>query len=207
MNDESNTPKGTDESTFQAHDPPLPQDEAAEEIAGEPAPPKEPPLDAGTDPATEMPADPDADPDPDCQGADPAPEADGLDELRGELKRLREELNERDAKLRRLARIDREFEEFSSLYPEVAISEIPEEIWSSVEQGNSLAAAYALAQHRLALQAKQAQQANASNRARSAGAFSNAENLEYSPSEVRAMSAREVRENLPKIMRSMQKWK
>ncbi len=207
MNDESNLSTSADEDAVSTNDPNLPPTQ--EGAAGESYPPGDLPHteDAPPDPDSEMLADPDADPDFDRQGADTAPAENGLDELRGELKALQNALRERDERLLRLERIDHDFNEFAQLYPNVAISQLSDEVWRSVEKGNSLAAAYALAERRQALLQKQAQQANESNRARSAGALHNAESLEYSPAEVRAMSAREVRENLPKIMRSMQKWK
>ncbi len=63
-----------------------------------------------------------------------------------------------------------------------------------------------LEEHRNALFFKKASDSNADNRARSAGAVKSTETIEFSPAEVRAMSPTEVRANLSKIMRSMQKW-
>ena len=206
MNDESNFSTDANEAALPTSDPHSPPTKADAQESLCPA--AEPPLgaDEALDRNFEMPADPVADPDPDCQGAAAATEADGLDKLRGELKELQDALRERDAKLLRLERLDRDFTEFAQLYPDVSVAQISPDVWQAVEQGSSLAAAYALAERRQAMLQKQAQTANESNRARSAGALHNAESLEYSPAEVRAMSAREVRDNLPKIMRSMQKW-
>ena len=129
-----------------------------------------------------------------------------MEQLRSELKLLREEIAQRDARLKQDARVDREYAEFSNLFPGVSVDSLPDEIWKDVKNGTSLAAAYALAERKQAIALGRAKDTNTSNRARSAGAIQNAQNHEYSPAEVRAMSSQEVRANLPKIMRSMQKW-
>ncbi len=152
-------------------------------------------------------ADTDADSDSDCKSAAAENEKGGLDELRSELMQLRQELNERNAQLAQMTRAERDFAEFNRLYPNVALSSLPESVWQEVADGSSLAAAYALAERREAMRKEHASLCNAQNRSRSAGAVKNAESLEFSPAEVRAMSSQEVRANLSKIMRSMQKWR
>lgn len=144
--------------------------------------------------------------DSDCKGSDSEAQASELEQLRGELKQLQEELAARDARMTQNARIEREYEEFCELFPNTPIGSLPDEIWQDVKSGASLAAAYALAEKKQAAALKRASDSNASNRSRSAGAVHNAQNHEYSPAEVRAMTSKEVRANLPKIMRSMQKW-
>ena len=144
--------------------------------------------------------------DSDCEDSDSQTQASELEQLRSELTRLREELALRDARAHQEERINREYTEFCDLYPEIPISSLPQEIWQDVKEGTSLAAAYALAERKKAISLGRATQSNATNRARSAGSVNNAESNEFSPAEVRAMSSQEVRANLPKIMRSMQKW-
>ena len=151
-------------------------------------------------------ADPGADPCPDCEDLDPAYQKSELDELRGELMQLRQALDESHARLAQMEHIERQYTEFCTLYPNTPISTLSEEVWQGVANGNSLAAAFALAEHRRALSQKKASDSNAFNRSRSAGAVKSAENLEFSPAEVRAMTSEEVRANLSKIMHSMQKW-
>ena len=153
-----------------------------------------------------IPADPCTDPDPDSEGLDPEAQKSDLEQLRSELKQLREEIAERDARQKQDARIEREYAEFSALFPGVSVGDLPDEIWNDVKSGTSLAAAYALAEKKQSLALARANDSNASNRSRSAGAVHNAQNNEFSPAEVRAMTSSEVRANLPKIMRSMQKW-
>lgn len=128
----------------------------------------------------------------------------GLDELRSELKQLRQQLNARDAFWER---IGSEFREFGELYPEISPDAIPDSIWEQVRRGIPLAAAYALAERKKTQAMKLAQKANEENRRRSAGAVTGTEKDYFTPAEVRAMSRNEVRENYQKIMQSMQQWK
>lgn len=156
--------------------------------------------------AADVLTDPCTDPDLDCQGADPEAQASELEQLRGELKELREELAARNARMEQDVRVEREYAEFCELFPDLSIRELPDEVWQDVKSGTSLAAAYALAEKKRAVALGRAKVSNAQNRARSVGAVRNAQNDEFSPAEVRAMTSAEVRANLPKIMRSMQKW-
>ena len=151
-------------------------------------------------------ADPGTDSDTDCKNPDSTPQKGELDELRSELMQLRQELDQSHARLAQIEHIERQYAEFCELYPNVPLSSLSAEVWKSVGDGTPLAAAFALAEHRKSISLKMATDSNADNRARSAGAVKNAESVEFSPSEVRAMSSQEVRANLSKIMRSMQKW-
>ena len=129
-----------------------------------------------------------------------------LEQLRSELKHLREELALRTSLTNQENRATREYDEFCSLYPDVPVSSLSPAVWQDVEKGAPLAAAYALAEKRKAVSLRKAMESNTNNRTRSAGAVKNAETVEFSPAEVRAMTSQEVRANLSKIMRSMQKW-
>lgn len=144
--------------------------------------------------------------DSDCEGSDSQTQESELEQLRSELAQLREELALRDARARQEEHINQEYAEFCELYPEIPISALPPNIWQDVKSGTSLAAAYALAERKKAVSLGRANESNTTNRARSAGSVNNAQNNEFSPAEVRAMSSQEVRANLSKIMRSMQKW-
>ena len=97
--------------------------------------------------------------------------------------------------------------EFAELYPDVALSSIPDSVWSSVKNGIPLAAAYALAERRAALALEKADGINSKNKALSTGTMGRSKSEEYfSPAEVKAMSASEVRANYTKIINSMSKW-
>ncbi len=127
-----------------------------------------------------------------------------IDELRNELTRLREEITAREAFR---ARLEQEYDDFAALYPEVALTSLSDAVWTSVQNGTPLAAAYALEERRQMLLNRCAEQSNAENHAKSAGGIQNAPNTHYTVSEVRAMSRAEVRENMTQIMESMKKWR
>ncbi|MBQ9784524.1 MAG: hypothetical protein IJW29_03385 [Clostridia bacterium] len=126
-----------------------------------------------------------------------------MDELRGELNALREQLASERA---RRARIESEYEEFCSLYPDVSLASCSDAVWGAVENGTPLAAAYALEERRRILTAARAADANEQNQGRSTGRVRGSTGEFFTPEEVRAMSQNEVRINLSKIMKSMKKW-
>lgn len=187
------TPPTAEENALQADataDPcrPPEQPDAAEETAG---------------PNPSVFEDPCADPDPDCGTADATAAPYGLDELRGELIALREELASERARHEREAR---DYEEFCRLYPDVPLASCSDAVWRAVENGTPLAAAYALEERRRALTAARAAQANEQNKQRSSGRVKDAQSDFFTPDEVRSMSQNEVRANLSRIMQSMKKW-
>ena len=144
-------------------------------------------------------------PDPNLAAAEPAekaPESE-LEQLRGELNRLREDLLERDAAWKR---IGLEWEEFFALYPDTPLSSVPDGVWEDVKKGVPIAAAFALAKHKQKLALQEADAFNHVNGLRSSGALQATEPDYFSPAEVRAMSQSQVRANYQKIMKSMQKW-
>ena len=97
--------------------------------------------------------------------------------------------------------------EFSSLYPDVPLSSIPDNIWESTKAGIPLAAAYALAEKKESIAKAKAMNINSKNNERSSGALNSKCSEEFfSPAEVKAMSAAEVRANYAKIINSMSKW-
>lgn len=124
--------------------------------------------------------------------------------LRAEVETLRQRLEESQMMY---DRHHAECMEFSELYPEVPLSSIPDSIWNSVRSGIPLAAAYALAERKEKLAKEKATEVNSKNRAYSTGALNTTKSGEYfSPAEVRAMSAAEVKANYSKIITSMSKW-
>ena len=124
--------------------------------------------------------------------------------LREEIKRLREEIRVKTAEAQL---ITAQLGEFEELFPTVTPNEIPQSVWDSVRQGNSLAAAYALHHRRSELRKAELRRVNESNSAHSSGRISSKTNAEYfTPDEVRAMSQSEVRANYSKIRESMKKW-
>ena len=127
-----------------------------------------------------------------------------LEALRDEVRRLNEELEQKQAEAERIAA---EIGDFYKLFPNADISALPDSVLESVKQGNSLAAAYALESRRAAIERQRADAVNEKNSAASLGSLENrAEIGFYSPTEVRAMSRSEVRANYSKILESMKHW-
>ncbi len=204
MNDENSVVEATEAPSCQTCDTSQTQNASAGTACNDASAKKTP---TGTDEATAgILADTGADSDSDCEGSDSQTQESELEQLRSELKQLREELAARDARMAQNARVEHEYTEFCELFPGVSVGSLPDEVWQDVKGGASLAAAYALAEKKQAAALGRANDSNTSNRARSAGAVHNTQNYEFSPAEVRAMTSQEVRANLPKIMRSMQKW-
>jgi hypothetical protein len=154
--------------------------------------------------ASELSLDPSADPGADSGAALSGAQGSELDELRSELNLLKASLAERDA---RSSRVRKEYDEFRTLYPDVALNSLGDSVWNDVESGIPLAAAYALEERRRTHEAELARLCNADTKKRSAGSVQCGADGEFSPSEVRAMSPSDVRKNFSRIMRSMQKWR
>jgi hypothetical protein len=120
--------------------------------------------------------------------------------LRNEVERLRLELVRRE-------RLDAEWQEFCALYPDVEAETVPDTVWEKVKQGLPLAAAYALHERRRLCRERAAEEVNRENARRSSGSMRTAGEEEfYSPEEVRAMGAREVRSKYGRILESMKRW-
>ncbi len=141
--------------------------------------------------------------DSDCLDSASQAEADQLEQLRSELNQLREALSAQNEKMLQLGN---EYEEFFALYPNTPLSSLPDSVLDDVRRGIPLAAAFALHERRHRLAETNAEKYNLENQRRSSGAVTGTEPEYFSPVEVRAMSAAEVRENYSKIMQSMQKW-
>lgn len=156
-------------------------------------------------PSAPLPANADEDLDPDHTSFRRQASVEAFHQLYNELTALKAAVNQQNE---RSARMDREYTEFCELYPEVSVHTIADEVWSNVEQqGLPLAAAYALYERKRLCTERKAAESNEQNRVRAVGKPEAAPEGEYTPEEVRTMSAKEVRRHLPKIMRSMQKWK
>ena len=162
MNEECTVLEDQNEDASATHDfvetPPAPQ--TAEELAAKET---ELPLGEPNETALGIFADTCADPDFDCKDLDPTHQKSELDELRGQLNHLRQELDTKNAQLAQMEYIERQYTEFSALYPQTPIASLSKEVWQSVQDGNSLAAAFALAEHRHALLQKMAAEKNAEN--------------------------------------------
>ena len=124
--------------------------------------------------------------------------------LQDEIDKLRLELSTTRAAYERLSG---ECEEFTELYPNLPVTALPDSVWSSFKSGIPLAAAYALYEKKEAVAREKALNVNAKNKKLSSGSLYSKNNDEYfTPAEVRAMSASEVKANYAKIITSMSKW-
>lgn len=131
-------------------------------------------------------------------------ETDELDALRSRVAELQAELEKSQQETGKTVR---QIKELYSLFPDSDISSLPDTVWQSVSEGNSLAAAYALQLCREKQKADEIRSVNKKNAALSAGLAGDAARGEYfTPSEVRAMSQSEVRANYTKILESMKRW-
>lgn len=126
--------------------------------------------------------------------------------LQCELKQIREELAAAKVMREDFCRIADGLRELQCLYPEVSLSEIPDEVYEGMGNGIPPAASYALYLKREREKQREAARVNDANRQRSSGSLVTADADYFSPAEVRAMSQSEVRKNYQKIMQSMQKW-
>ena len=126
-----------------------------------------------------------------------------LSALRDEISSLRAELESRD---RALARMHDEISEFSELYPERTFTSLPSEVWEGVRSGLPLAASVAFYEAKQRRREAIAAEVNRRNSAASSGSIDGADIEYYSPDEVRAMNAAQVRQNYSKILDSMKLW-
>ncbi len=136
--------------------------------------------------------------------SDTRSEIDEVQTLKNEINELRRQLDERQGYFDRMSR---EIGEFSSLFPEKALSEIPDSVWNEVRSGIPLAASYALYEKKLDASRERAEKVNQKNKESSTGAIGRtAVEGFFTPDEVRAMSREEIKKHYPKIIESMKKW-
>ena len=128
---------------------------------------------------------------------------DELTALRDEISSLRAELEHRD---RALARMHDELSEFSELYPDRVLTALPGEVWEGVRAGLPLSASVAYFEAKQRRREALAAEINSRNSAASSGSIDGADIEFYSPDEVRAMNAAQVRQNYSKILDSMKLW-
>lgn len=124
--------------------------------------------------------------------------------LRAELEQLRGQIA---ARIETYERMAREYDEFREIFPGRDMSSLSEEVWEGVRQGLPLAAAYAYEEAKQKKRREIAAEVNRKNSNLSSGAIDGrGGGVFFSPGEVRAMSAAEVRSNYDKIIGSMKLW-
>lgn len=130
-----------------------------------------------------------------------------INNLREEISALKLEIDALEQFKKNQDRILNELTEFAALFPEIAVDEIPEDVWEAVRKGGALTASYALYEKRKAAEAIRIANINAKNASRSPGAAgTNTAGEYFSPDDVRRMSRAEVHANYSKIKESMKKW-
>lgn len=130
-----------------------------------------------------------------------------ISELNSKISSLNEELEGYKTAIKRQELINEQISEFSELFPSIAINAIPDEVWSEVKKGSSLAASYAVYEKRITEAARKIESVNLKNASSAAGSVGKHPAQEFfSPDDVRKMSPSEVRASFAKIKRSMEKW-
>ena len=130
-----------------------------------------------------------------------------VEELNQTIESLKSELEAYKTAAAQQEAIAKQLNEFSELFPDVAVRSIPDEVWEDVKSGNSLAASYSIYERRITEAARRIELINQKNAQRSAGAAGKNLTQEFfSADDVRKMSPSEVRANYAKIRRSMEKW-
>lgn len=104
--------------------------------------------------------------------------------------------------------MEEDIELFRTLFPEVKGEDIPQEVWDRVEQGESLAASYALFAVKQYREEERVKSVNEENgkKAPPPAPGSGVEGDYFSPEAVKNMSRSEIRKNYNKILSSMEKW-
>ncbi|MBQ8005090.1 MAG: hypothetical protein IJ303_02105 [Clostridia bacterium] len=136
------------------------------------------------------------------QGAEEQVESE-IEQLRRQNKELTRALEERKSIS---GRLEAEISEFSEMFPDVPLAQIPEDIWAEVKAGLPLSASYARHERRRTLAEQSVEKANNAAREGSSGSVTSSPDYYFTADEVRKMSASEVKKNYSKIINSMKKW-
>lgn len=134
---------------------------------------------------------------------EPAEEVNELEALRARNAELEQALEERKSVFDRL---EGEISEFSEMFPDVPLSEIPDEIWNEVKKGLPLSASYARHERKRNLSRIKAEEANKNALEKSSGSVTGTSEHYYTADQVRKMSAAEVKKNYSHIINSMKHW-
>lgn len=129
--------------------------------------------------------------------------SDETETLRARIHELEQELAAREQMSRRM---ERECTEFETYFPDVSLKGVPDEVWGQVHAGVPLSAAYALYEKKQQKQQADAARIGQRGESLTAGMVDTAGNEYFSPSQVRAMSPSEVRQNYDRIFESMRHW-
>ena len=103
--------------------------------------------------------------------------------------------------------LSRELEEFSTLFPDTKIEDIPDEVWDAYEDGRGICAHFALFLYKKGREKESAEAKNAENTASAVPNVEGEEEVYFTPEAVRKMSKAEVDKNYSAILESMKRWK
>lgn len=134
---------------------------------------------------------------------EPAEEISELEALKARNAELEKELEERKSIS---ARLEGEISEFSDMFPDVPLSEIPDEIWDEVKKGLPLSASYARHERKRTLSQTKAEEANKNALEKSSGSVTGTSEHYFTADQVRKMTAAEVKKNYSHIINSMKHW-
>ena len=126
-----------------------------------------------------------------------------IETLRKQNEELMRELEERK---KLTSRLESEISEFSDMFPDVPLGDIPDSVWAEVKSGLPLSAAYARHERKRVLEEKRAEKVNNTARESSSGSVSGSTDYYYTADQVRKMSASEVKKNYSHIINSMKHW-
>lgn len=118
-----------------------------------------------------------------------------------ELEMLREENQQKE-------KVSKELDRLWEMFPEVRMEDMPDEMWTLVENGESLLGAYCITLMKKQLELQSAQQKNTENSMKTPPPVKNGgEAKEYFTREqVSKMTREQVRKNYSKIVDSMKYW-
>lgn len=105
--------------------------------------------------------------------------------------------------------MEEDIELFHSLFPEITSKDIPEEVWQRVEDGESLAASFALYFVKNAKEEERIRALNEKNEKKAPPKICDdgREADYFSPEAVKGMTRGEIKKNYKAILRSMDSWK
>ena len=83
-----------------------------------------------------------------------------ISKLNKKISELTQELEAYKTAKERQDKIAEQLNEFSELFPEIAIKSVPDEVWENVKRGNTLAASYAIYEKRITAAARRIEEIN-----------------------------------------------
>lgn len=128
---------------------------------------------------------------------------DELEMLRARNAELEKEIADRKGLSMRL---EKEISEFSEMFPDVPLTEIPDDIWDEVKRGLPLSASYARHERKRQIAQRKADEANKNAMEKSSGSVSGTTDHYFTADQVRKMTASEVKKNYSHIINSMKHW-